>query len=113
MSKATSGVLEIFPPCVVPNALDFLSDHIEMGWQVIGSEAPTTKSPKEEPKLDRPTILVLGSEGAGIPDEVRACCTSGFVSLAPGRKLHPDVDSLNVSVATALLIQKLKSTVVV
>ena len=57
----------------------------------------------------KPTILLVGAEGAGIPETLRSLC-SDTLHLPPGRKLHPEVDSLNVSVATALLIDNIMRT---
>ncbi len=120
VSKASSGALEIFPPASVPSARDFLSGRGERGWQVVGADPPRLQGEEDDDggaaaaaaavSPDRPTVLVLGSEGAGIPEELRPLCHSGFLRLSPGRSLHPGVDSLNVSVAAALLVQKLKQT---
>ena len=109
VSKASSVALEIFPSTSVSNAHDFLTSRHRMGWQVVGS-GPPTDGAGADVRLDRPTVLVLGSEGAGIPEDIHPLCHSGFLRLEPGRTLHPGLDSLNVSVAAALLVQKLKST---
>jgi tRNA G18 (ribose-2'-O)-methylase SpoU len=47
-------------------------------------------------------VLVTGSENKGISSDVRRLCQS-FVTVMPGGKIHPAVDSLNVGVATGML----------
>ena len=51
-------------------------------------------------------ILIVGNEGEGLPESITKYCNDLLV-IPPGRQLHPLVDSLNVSVATALLLQRL------
>jgi len=58
--------------------------------------------------LSCPTVLVLGSEGGGIPPDLMSCVTQG-VFVPPGRPLDTHVDSLNVSVAAAIVLHKLCS----
>jgi tRNA G18 (ribose-2'-O)-methylase SpoU len=61
-----------------------------------------------KPERPRNVLLLVGNEGAGIPAPFHRFCDRKIV-LAPSRKLHPNVDSLNVSVATALMIQFLRN----
>ena len=51
-------------------------------------------------------LLIVGNEGEGLSSSIIKKCNV-FESISPGRTLHPCVDSLNVSVATALLIDRL------
>jgi len=52
-----------------------------------------------EADLTRPTIFLLGNEGNGLSDEMRALATNSIsVPMAPG------VESLNVSITASLLI---------
>ena len=107
VSKASSGVLEIFPPYTVNFGVErYLGTRVAKGWRVLCADVGGVGG---EPVLDKPTILIVGAEGAGIPETLKSLC-SEFVHLPPGRKLHPEVDSLNVSVATALLIDKIMRT---
>ena len=60
-------------------------------------------------RLERPALLVLGSEGRGLRPLVRKCCTQ-LLRIGPGPL--PDqpasgVDSLNVSVAAGVLLHHL------
>ena len=52
-------------------------------------------------------MLIIGNEGFGIPNTLSDLCDN-WIYLKPGRNIDPDVDSLNVSVATALLINSIK-----
>ena len=59
-------------------------------------------------KLAKNILLLVGNEGSGLPDEILRFCDQK-ICLRPNRELHPLVDSLNVSVATALIVQYLKN----
>lgn len=76
------------------------------GWSVIGSSSVNEENPclRTEHK-GKSKILLIGNEGFGVPDSLMTLCDSRM-SLSPGRKLHDRIDSLNVSVATALMIRK-------
>ena len=100
------------------------------GWRVLGASAPAARgaagaaaaAPLPFATLARtePTILVLGAEGAGLRSSVLAACThtvcialhTGMVQAVAARApLPPPMglpDSLNVSVAAALLLAKLQ-----
>jgi len=111
VSKASSGVMEIFPVFALRNPERFLGEKIEEGWDVVGTTLPgktqeLTVKEVGETKLEKPTILVMGSEGEGIPPEVMSCLNLG-VYIPPGRNLHTEVDSLNVAVATSILLHSL------
>jgi TrmH family RNA methyltransferase len=47
----------------------------------------------------RPTVVALGNEGAGVPDEVRE-----LADLAVRIPIQPTIDSLNVAVAAGVLL---------
>lgn len=64
--------------------------------------------------VDRPTIVVMGSEGFGLRTNTRRACTqlvgiSGGAAAPAGglADAEPLVDSLNVSVATGILLHDL------
>ena len=64
--------------------------------------------------MDRPTIVVMGSEGFGLRTNTRRACTQ-IVGISSGVPVpvaglldsEPLVDSLNVSVATGILLHHL------
>lgn len=58
-----------------------------------------------EYKLQGPTILVLGSEGYGLRHAVQRCCDT--MVRVDGGDPSQVVDSLNVSVATGILLHSL------
>ena len=92
---------------------DFLQNKRDVdGWNIVGTRVKKSKDGEsgiETPKLDRSTILLIGTEGSGIPREILRLCNK-FLHLPSGRALDEDMDSLNVSVASALLIHSLKQT---
>ena len=94
------------------------------GWSVLGataSAAPGAAAPTALADLarTRPTVLVLGAEGAGLRPSVLAALTHtvrieltlGLVQAAVAPCPHPPPtglpESLNVSVAAGILLQKL------
>ncbi len=82
VSKASSGVLEVFPPVSVASASDFLEKSREAGWRVFGADCSVDNSQGEgEASNSRddgsPSVLVLGSEGSGLPQDLRPLCHSG------------------------------------
>jgi TrmH family RNA methyltransferase len=52
-----------------------------------------------EVSLTGPTVVVIGSEGSGVPAPIRA-----LASLRATIPMRPPVESLNVAVATAILL---------
>lgn len=113
VSKASAGVLEIFPPFSISHDVQgFLHDQIQSGWEVVGSEVYSeslnSQSHQDVLRNKAKRILILGSEGAGIPESLEPFCQR-FIHIKPGRDLDPCVDSLNVSVAAALLVELLRN----
>lgn len=75
--------------------------------QVIGADAGPTAVDSRDLSLKQPTILVMGSEGYGLRTNVkRACSTLTRIVAADTLERHV-VDSLNVSVATGILLHNL------
>jgi len=124
VSKASAGTLEVTPVFAVRNAPNLLESKVEEGWRVLAAAMPEDNQdsssmplessvcpsmPVDSISLTCPTILVLGSEGAGIPPEVMSCVTQG-VYISPSKWVDTQVDSLNVSVAAAIVIHKLCSS---
>jgi 21S rRNA (GM2251-2'-O)-methyltransferase len=66
---------------------------------------------KSENAIDfqKPRVLVLGNEGVGLRRNVQACCDHflGIDRLQQDNRIG-SVDSLNVGVATGILISHLK-----
>jgi len=116
-SKASAGAGEVLP---VLGALDLgvALDHARgRGWRVVGTALP---SPEDEgvvrsstfeawlpecAKSKRGTIIIFGSEGAGLPRRLRRRCDT-LVHLEGGLN---GLDSLNVSVAAGIIIHGVRS----
>lgn len=83
-----------------------LADAQDAGWLVIGADAGPNASECGSVSIDRPTVLVVGSEGAGLRTNVRRACTM-LVRVAASPALDARLcDSLNVSVATGILLHQ-------
>jgi TrmH family RNA methyltransferase len=70
----------------------------QAGLRIVATE-PRGGSPPETIDLRRPALLLLGSEGAGLPEEATREADAR-VSIP----MRPPVESLNVAVAAALLV---------
>lgn len=107
VSRASAGVLEIWTPKVVYKPEDFLQTLSNANWRIIGGASTNpTENQSECNNQQKDKILIVGNEGEGLPESITKYCNDLLV-IPPGRQLHPLVDSLNVSVATALLLQRL------
>ncbi|MGL4881912.1 MAG: TrmH family RNA methyltransferase, partial [Waterburya sp.] len=82
--------------------LELIKQHQQAGIQVI---ATTAKASKNYWEIDfiRPSLILLGNEGAGLSTELIALADEQVtIPLANG------VESLNVAVASALLLYEAK-----
>ena len=128
VSKSSSGTLELVPVYAVRNTVDMVSEKLEQGWRVMAADIPDYFSNMDDDDTpvtdnndnlsvscvsvddvqssDQPTLLLLGSEGSGIPSDILSIVQQRiFVPSSPG--VHPWVDSLNVSVAAGIIINRL------
>ncbi|MGZ5341122.1 MAG: 23S rRNA (guanosine(2251)-2'-O)-methyltransferase RlmB, partial [Solirubrobacterales bacterium] len=96
--KASAGAVEHLPVARVTNLADWLAAAKDAGAWIYGAEAgaPTAHTDAE---LTSRCVLVLGGEGGGIRPRVRDSCDA-LVSIP----VLGQVDSLNVSVAAAVLL---------
>lgn len=85
----------------VPSLPAFLRTLAEAGYETLGA-ATRGGAPLARKASDKPFALVLGNEEQGLAPEVAKACT-GLVTLAGSGK----VESLNVSVAGAVLLHAL------
>ncbi|XP_053533063.1 rRNA methyltransferase 1, mitochondrial isoform X2 [Ictalurus punctatus] len=112
VSKASSGVMELMDVYGYENLADIVKIKHKQGWQAIGTIcAGETSSgvsiiPCSDFKMSKPTLLLMGGEGFGLSPELRELCDV-FLTVPPRRELHPAVDSLNISVATGILLHSL------
>lgn len=97
--KVASGATEHLPIIEVTNLTKALEKCKEAGFWVLGSDCePDTPVFYEHDYSSTPTVLVMGSEGAGMREGVRNQCD--FLGYIP---LEGQVQSLNISTATAIM----------
>lgn len=97
------------------NLAEMLKLKMEQGWQVVGtvgqeaevSQMPITKC--SDFKMTKPTLLLMGGEGEGLSKELLSTCQT-LLTIPAGRELVPGIESLNVSVATGILLHSLLSS---
>eukprot|EP00890_Picochlorum_soloecismus_P002916 jgi/Picsp_1/3625/NSC_06462-R1_rrna methylase family protein len=114
VSKASAGALEKMAIHSCRSLPNTLADARSKGWSVLGAAADERAISCSEYKVSRPTILVMGSEGYGLRTTVRRACDESICipgshdlrTLRGHKDLH-SVDSLNVSVATGILLHSL------
>ncbi|GME86209.1 unnamed protein product [Ambrosiozyma monospora] len=119
--KASSGAMELMPIFTCAKPLAFFDTSRTNGWTIVSTVAPGSKGnggarvkvldTEDLGKVSKggPVLLVVGSEATGIRKNLVS--RSDFVVGLQSDRIDVDesVDSLNVSVATALLISKLLS----
>ena len=112
-SFASNGTVEWFPTYSAPSMEKFLKEATKAGWNTLATTGPENeKFAKpvyyiDRLTLDRPSILVVGSEGYGLTDGVVESC-SHLVTVSSFRhKMPKGLDSLNVSAATGVLLHSL------
>jgi 23S rRNA (guanosine2251-2'-O)-methyltransferase len=96
--KVAAGAAETTPVVTVTNLVRTLKLLKEAGLWIIGADAEATK-PARAVDLRGPIVLVLGAEGTGLRHLTRQNCD--FLVSLPQRGA---VESLNVSVAAAMLL---------
>jgi 23S rRNA (guanosine2251-2'-O)-methyltransferase len=96
--KASAGILELLPVAQVTNVVAFLHRARERGFWAYGA-AGEAAAPYLTTDLTGRIVLVLGAEGRGLRPLVAKTCDA-LVSIP----MDPAVESLNVSVAAALLL---------
>lgn len=110
-SKASAGALEHVPIHNCANLANSLTEAAAQGWQVLGAAGAGAGASQQSGgcgAIDRPTVLVVGNEGAGLRTNVKRACT-GLVHIPMAPMYDVDVlESLNVSVATGVLLQALR-----
>lgn len=96
--RASAGAVEHLPVAVVPNLARFIVDVKSADLWAFAATAEA-ETPLWDADLSGGVLLVLGAEGKGIRPLVRRSCDAEVAIPLAGR-----VESLNVSVATALLL---------
>lgn len=121
VSKASAGAMELAPVHSCRSLPQTLEDARSKGWLILGAAAEEGAVACSEFVLEKPTVLVLGNEGYGLRTTVKRQCDtllrieggegSGMAARqgvgAGASNKSQLVDSLNVSVATGILIHSL------
>lgn len=115
VSKASSGAMEVLDVHGYENLEEMLRRKAAQGWHVAGTVGADIKEPLipltrcSDFQMSKPTLLLLGGEGTGLSRGLLSLCDS-LLSIPAGRELYPGIDSLNVSVATGILLHSLLSS---
>ncbi|KAK5851222.1 hypothetical protein PBY51_002032 [Eleginops maclovinus] len=115
VSKASSGVMEVIGVYGYENLEDMLKMKLAQGWQVVGtvgaeaegSQVPITQC--SDFQMSKPTVLLMGGEGEGLSKQMISLCQT-LLTIPAGRDLFPGIESLNVSVASGILLYSLLSS---
>ena len=111
--KGSAGASELLPLLRVAHPVAFLNVCKANGWRIYAAHAPKdfkkaqpkalTTSTLGRPLVDCPCLLILGSEGEGLQWKLQK--TANFTLSIEGKRAKDSIDSLNVSVAAALLFE--------
>jgi TrmH RNA methyltransferase len=104
--RVAEGGAEYVPVVRVPELADALSELAGHGLAIVGADAHAAL-PLAELRWPARVALVIGSEDLGLSPGVRAACASTVRIVGPGQDT---VDSLNVSVATGVLLASYRGT---
>lgn len=110
VSKASSGTMEAMDVYGHENLGEMLRVKKANGWDVVGTvgaesgEAPVITC--SDFKVTKPTLLLIGGEGGGLSNELQTVCQT-ILTIPAGRQLFTGIESLNVSVATGILLYSL------
>jgi 21S rRNA (GM2251-2'-O)-methyltransferase len=114
VSKASAGSLELMDMYTTSNLGNLLRKSSDNGWLIYGTDLSAENTLELDsdgtlPTLFRgPTILVVSNEGSGMKQSISHLCDVHLkVTGFPRKSMGYHVDSLNVSVATGILLQKL------
>jgi 23S rRNA (guanosine2251-2'-O)-methyltransferase len=98
VARASAGAVEHLPVAVVPNLARYLGE-VKRGDLWIYAATGDAERPMWETDLSGGVVLVFGAEGKGLRPLVRRTCDDAVAIPLSGQ-----VESLNVSVAAALLL---------
>ncbi|XP_076458410.1 rRNA methyltransferase 1, mitochondrial-like isoform X2 [Babylonia areolata] len=118
VSKASAGAMEVMDIHQVDGHFRSVQ-HLTQVWQSEGGKVVGTTSGEDSScpvyglqdfTVSAPTLLIVGNEGSGIDRDVVELCDT-LLTIPPPSRPHADpaVSSLNVSVATGILIHWLRT----
>lgn len=100
--RASAGAWFQVPMATHADLPTALQRYQQQGFQVVAT-LPTAKDSFWDIDLRKPTLLLLGNEGAGLSPELTAIADQTI--RIP---IHPGVESLNVAIAAALILYEAK-----
>lgn len=99
VSKTSAGTVNLIKIAKVTNLNNAIKELKEAGYWIYSTALHKRSIDYRTSKFDRPTVLVMGSEGDGVSRLVLE--NSDFLIHIPMSK---EVESLNVSVATGIIL---------
>ncbi|KAJ0060318.1 hypothetical protein NL108_010123, partial [Boleophthalmus pectinirostris] len=110
VSKASSGVMEVMEVYGCKNLGELLKSKQAEGWDVVGTVGAESRefcvTKCSDFTMSKPTLLLIGGEGGGLSQELQTHCHT-LLTIPAGRPLFSGIESLNVSVATGILLHSL------
>jgi RNA methyltransferase, TrmH family len=100
--RASAGQWFQMPMVASSNLTADLKQHQQQGMQLVAT-LPIAQQSYWQIDFQKPTLLLLGNEGAGLSAEL-AALADAQVNIP----LNPGVESLNVAIAAALLLYEVK-----
>jgi 21S rRNA (GM2251-2'-O)-methyltransferase len=119
LAKASAGACEAIPILAVSKPADFIAKSSQAGWKICAAVAPDVRSQRlrkqltssslaaKSPLADKPCILMMGSEGEGLRENLRSKADLEVTIERGSSARHVvdvGVDSMNVGVATGVLV---------
>ncbi|KAF9904724.1 hypothetical protein EC991_002361 [Linnemannia zychae] len=112
VSAASGGALEKRPAYAIHSIIKFIKESQANGWQVIGIKAaygskrmkPFYKFPSTG--INRPTVLVVGSDGLELQKSVGRHC-DGFIHVPTLARMTTEANTLPVSVVSGIVMSRL------
>lgn len=105
VSKVSTGATQWVPICIVNNVTETMKKLAKNGFWSVGTDVHTEALHWDESqKYDFPVLLVVGNEKSGISRLVLEQCDFKVKIPMMGK-----VESLNVSVATALMLYQIRN----
>lgn len=99
VAKVSTGAINTIKVVEATNMVDTIKVLKDRGYWVIAAENDESAVDYTDFNVDMPIVLVVGSEGSGISRLVKKECD--ILTTIP---MHGTVNSLNVSVATGILL---------
>jgi RNA methyltransferase, TrmH family len=100
--RASAGQWFRLPMTTTPDLAATLETYQAQGFQIIAT-LPTAQRTLWEVDFTKPSLIVMGNEGAGLSPAVAATA-----NVAVNIPLAPDVESLNVAIAAAVMLYEAK-----